>query len=102
MKIICDYCKNTIDIDKDNKCPNCMASYADNKMFKERIEKLKEEKELELETRRIHNETAQRVLDATKNFKIHQKFAFIFILAVFIIIVTIIILTFIIGSNIIK
>lgn len=74
MKIICEYCKNTIDTDKERKCPNCMASYADNKEFKERINALKEEERLELERKKIQNETAKRVLETTKNITSIQKY----------------------------
>ena len=43
MKINCEYCDSIIDTEVDKKCPNCNASYAKNKEYKEYIKKEKEE-----------------------------------------------------------
>lgn len=83
MKIICEYCKNTIDTDKYSQCPNCMASYADNKEFKERIASLKEKEKIELERKQIQNETAKRLLNHTNTIFKSQKYIFIFIIIIF-------------------
>ena len=56
MKFFCEYCGNRIDATKDNKCPNCGASYKKNKSFL----KLEEEKKKQLET---NQENAQKIFD---------------------------------------
>ena len=33
MKIICEHCGSSINIDKDSKCPNCKAPYKNNKDY---------------------------------------------------------------------
>lgn len=77
MKIICEYCKNSIDTDKNDKCPNCNASYHNNKEFKDRIKELQKEKEIELETRRLQNETYKTVLGHTNRVFDASKFIII-------------------------
>ena len=106
MKIICEYCGSTIDVNKDDKCPNCMASYKDNKMFKERIEDLKKEKELEyeekklnMENKRMANEQAKRILGAFAKVSIVSKIIFIIPLIMFILIITLAIKQFNNNSN---
>ena len=81
MKIICEYCKNSIDTSKDNKCPNCLASYSDNKMFKEGLEELKKQKdqeyrarELDIEKQKIQNEQVKSILETTKKIFGFQKY----------------------------
>lgn len=96
MRIICEYCKNTIDTDKDSKCPNCNASYHDNKEFKERLKKLKEEKDIELETRKLQNETFKTVLGHTNRVFNSSKYIFIFV-GIFIMAIMILI-----GSSVFK
>ena len=46
MKFFCEYCGCRINAEKDNKCPNCGASYKKNKTFIELEQKIKENKEL--------------------------------------------------------
>ena len=33
MKIICEHCGSSINIDKNSKCPNCKAPYKNNKDY---------------------------------------------------------------------
>ena len=63
MKITCDHCRSTIDIEKDKKCPNCGASYSNNAEYKrikeadfKRTEYEFREREANLETRQITND----------------------------------------------
>ena len=44
MKINCEYCDSIIDTEIDKKCPNCNASYAKNKEYKEYIKKKKKKR----------------------------------------------------------
>ena len=85
MKIICEYCKNTIDTDKYSRCPNCMATFKDNKEFKERIASLKEKEKIEIERGQIQNEAAKKILAHTNNVFKSQKYIFSFIIIIFII-----------------
>ena len=49
MKIYCDYCGTQIDTDKNNNCPNCGASFADNERLKKAL--AREEKSAGLQKR---------------------------------------------------
>ena len=43
MKFHCEYCKELIDSEKDKKCPNCGASYKNNKEYEKLLEEKKEQ-----------------------------------------------------------
>ena len=67
MKINCEYCDSIIDTEVDKKCPNCNASYAKNKEYKEYIKKEKEE---EARMEEFTNQVKERVIN---QFKVNQK-----------------------------
>lgn len=89
MKINCEYCDSIIDTEVDKKCPNCNASYAKNKEYKEYIRKEKEEA---ARMEEFTNQVKERVIS---QFKVNQKVskvvfivASIIILIIFIVIIT--------------
>ena len=67
MKINCEYCDSIIDTEVDKKCPNCSASYASNKEYKEYIKKEKEEA---ARMEEFTNQVKERVIN---QFKVNQK-----------------------------
>ena len=44
MKIICEHCGTSIDLDKDKICPNCKAPYSKNQDYNEYKETIKKKK----------------------------------------------------------
>lgn len=89
MKFFCEYCGNRIDAEKDNKCPNCGASYKKNKTFI----KLEEERKKQND---ISNENRQKAFNHVLKF---SKWIIIIPVSIFLIII----ITFIIlSSSIIK
>ena len=44
MKFHCEYCKELIDSEKDKKCPNCGASYKNNKEYQKLLEERQQQK----------------------------------------------------------
>ena len=87
MKFFCEYCGNRIDAEKDNKCPNCSASYKKNKSFIKMEEELKKEKQL-------YNENRQKIFNhVLSTFKFSRWFLlipiFIFII-IFVVVISII------------
>ena len=59
MKVICEYCKNTFDSEKNNQCPTCGADISNNEMIKENI--------------KIENERDRIVLEQQKTDAIRNK-----------------------------
>lgn len=87
MKIKCEYCDSIIDMETDKKCPNCNASYASNKEYKEYVKKLKEE---QAKMEEFVNQVKDRVIS---QFKVNQKVSkVIFIIATIIILITFILI----------
>lgn len=87
MKIKCEYCDSIIDMETDKKCPNCHASYASNKEYKEYVKKLKEE---QAKMEEFVNQVKDRVIS---QFKVNQKVSkVIFIIATIIILITFILI----------
>ncbi len=67
MKIYCDYCGTQIDTDKNNNCPNCGASFADNEGLKKAL--AREEKERRAAKANIKVDEIFREFDKRKNEK---------------------------------
>ena len=87
MKFFCEYCGNRIDAEKDNKCPNCGASYKKNKSFIKKEEEIKKQSELNKENKqKIFN----HVLGALK----FSKWFLLIPAVIFVVILIIIISTF--------
>ena len=87
MKFFCEYCGNRIDAEKDNKCPNCGASYKKNKSFIKIEEEIKKQSELNKENKqKIFN----HVLGALK----FSKWFLLIPAVIFVVILIIIISTF--------
>lgn len=59
MKVICEYCKNTVDTEQNNKCPTCGADISNNEMIKENM--------------RIENERDRIVLEQQKTDALRNK-----------------------------
>ena len=89
MKFFCEYCGNRIDALKDNKCPNCGASYKKNKTFIKLEEELKKQNDL-------NNENKQKLFNHALKF---SKWIIIIPIVIFLMLIT----TFIIlSTNIMK
>lgn len=93
MKIFCEYCGVQIDINKENKCPNCGASFEHNVSYKRIHEHKKkqqeldmQEKELNIQGRRIAQQNTSKALGFFSKI-----FAVAFIVPAIVIIVIIII-----------
>ena len=93
MNITCEHCGCSIDIDKDKKCPNCGAPYADNREYKEVKEYNKKnkdydlrEREANIETKELANKLFERTMNGSKKVSV-----FISIIAIFIVTMVIII-----------
>lgn len=76
MQIICEFCGISVNIKEDDCCPNCGASYADNKEYqaKKKLEfekeQLKNKKEKEAFERKQRNSKLKaKKRTATKNSK---------------------------------
>ena len=75
MRITCEHCGTGINTDKDKRCPNCGASYSNNKEYKKykeiedkRTEYEFREKEANLETRQITNDMLKNSAKFGKHF----------------------------------
>ena len=74
MKIICEHCGSSINIDKDSKCPNCKAPYKNNKDYIKLKKIFEKEKDLDLKNKEANIELKNVVKDTL----IHtSKFAII-------------------------
>ena len=74
MKIICEHCGSSINIDKDSKCPNCKAPYKNNKDYIKLKKIFEKEKDLDLKNKEANIELKNVVKDTL----IHtNKFAII-------------------------
>lgn len=89
MKIKCEYCDGMINAEKDGKCPNCGASYLNNKEF---LKHLEEEDQKRRQAQEFTNEIREKVMN---QFKVNEKvskvifiIASIIILAVFILMIS--------------
>lgn len=93
MKITCEHCGTGIDVDKDKRCPNCGASYSNNKEYKElRDTKRKStdydfrEREADIRTKELGNQIIEKTLNTQKKFKIIPVIAMIIFLSIFVIV----------------
>ena len=83
MKFFCEYCGCRIDAEKDDKCPNCGASYKKNKKFLEM-----EEKKKEIENKTL--EFGNQIMDSVTNTMKFSKVFFIIPIIMFVVIAIII------------
>ena len=91
MKIFCEYCGVQIDVNKNNKCPNCGASFSNNVTYKEYKKKHEEldfkEREISIENKKVVHENIRNITGTVKNFSkvfvIIFVFIFIFFIAIF-------------------
>lgn len=78
MKIICEHCGTSIDLDKDKICPNCKAPYSKNQDYNEYKENVKKEKNIDIKSKELDNEIKEKTKDimdtGLKTFK--STFAF--------------------------
>lgn len=78
MKIICEHCGTSIDLDKDKICPNCKAPYSKNQDYNEYKENAKKEKNIDIKSKELDNEIKEKTKDimdtGLKTFK--STFAF--------------------------
>lgn len=65
MQIICEFCGASVNIKEDDICPNCGASFADNKDYQER-------KQIELEREKLKNQKQKQELDRHNQVE-HQR-----------------------------
>ena len=63
MKIICEHCGSSINIDKDSKCPNCKAPYKNNKDYIKLKKIFEKEKDLDLKNKEANIELKNVVKD---------------------------------------
>lgn len=95
MKVICEYCGTQIDINKNSLCPSCGASFENNlsyKRIKEHKKKHEEidlqEREVNLENKRLFHQSINNVTGVFKNvsgiFKIVVPIIFLIIILVFV------------------
>lgn len=92
MKFFCEYCGCRIDAEKDDKCPNCGASYKKNKKFLEM-----EEKKKKIEDKTI--EFGNQIMDNVTNTMKFSKVFFIIPIIMFIVIAIIVFSNFIRMNN---
>ena len=72
MKVICEYCKNTFDTEKNNKCPSCGADISSNEMLKEKMRIENEKQKIELEQEKIEQMRRQKTIESIER---GEKFA---------------------------
>ena len=105
MMITCEHCGTAVDVEKEKRCPNCGASYARNKDYKEyksNMNKSKEydfrERELDINQKEIANELLKKNQEQVeKQFKnTNRMFTFVGIISaiIFIIVFAFIIFVF--------
>ena len=64
MKIICEYCKNTVDSDKYTKCTTCGADINNSEMIKNTIKMQNEKQRIELEQEKIEQIRRKKTLES--------------------------------------
>ena len=73
MKIICEHCGTSIDLDKDKVCPNCKAPFSKNQDYNEYKENIKKERDINIKSKELDNEIKEKandIMDTTlKTFK---------------------------------
>ena len=73
MKIICEHCGTSIDLDKDKVCPNCKAPFSKNHDYNEYKENIKKERDINIKSKELDNEIKEKAKDimdtSLKNFK---------------------------------
>ena len=91
MKITCENCGTGIDTDKDKRCPNCGASYSNNKEYRELKDTSRKhtdydfrEREADIRTKELSNQMIEKTLNAQSKFKILPIIIGIIFIAIFI------------------
>ena len=84
MKFFCEYCGNRIDAEIDRKCPNCGASYRNNKNFIKIQEEKNKQQEINTEFKNEVMNHTLGVMKVSKLFFIIPVFIFIVVIGVFI------------------
>ena len=87
MKFFCEYCGCRIDSNKDDKCPNCGASYKQNESF------IKQEADMQARKEELQKTASEIQGYVLNGFRKTQKAGKIFILIFIIIVLLAIILT---------
>ena len=89
MKITCENCGTGIDIEKDKRCPNCGASYSNNKEYKElKATKQKHtdydfrEREADIRTKELGNQMIEKTLETQKKFRFVPIIAMLIVIAI--------------------
>ena len=60
MKIICEHCGTSIDLDKDKVCPNCKAPFSKNQDYNEYKENIKKERDINIKSKELDNEIKEK------------------------------------------
>ena len=97
MKITCEHCGTTIDVEKEKKCPSCHAPYSDNKEYK-KLKDIKDkkvdydfrEREADIRKKEITNQILEKEATTIKKMSIIPFAVFIFGIIFFIFIFRII------------
>lgn len=89
MRITCEHCGTGINTDKDKRCPNCGASYANNKEYREERDTKRKhtdydfrEREAEIRAKELGNQMIEKTLDAQSRFKLFPIIVFLLALAI--------------------
>ncbi len=91
MKITCEHCGSTIDVENEKKCSNCGAPYSNNKEYKRKKELDEKERETILRSHEIGNEIVEETF---KKFKTVNKVSPVFFIIIFVTIIAIFFIVF--------
>ena len=108
MMITCEHCGTAVDVEKEKRCPNCGASYARNKDYKEyksNMNKSKEydfrEREADIKTKEITNDILEKQTNMVNSHFDFTKKSFSILLVIFaIIFIAALIFIFLVSKNI--
>lgn len=82
MKFFCEYCGNRIDAEKDQKCPNCGASYKQNEKFLKLEEERKHHQQVNNEYKNQIRNHVLGTIKISKTLMILPIFAFVIIFTI--------------------
>jgi len=92
MRITCEHCGTGIDIDKDKRCPNCGASYARNKDYKDykdahnkNTEYEFREREADIHSKELQNKIIEKTLNTANKISFMQVITTIIFIVIFVI-----------------
>lgn len=63
MKIICEHCGSSIDLDKDKICPNCKAPFSKNQDYNEYKENIKKESDINIKSKELDNQIKEKTMN---------------------------------------